>query len=138
MESLTEMVRSAVGYSLERQDSVRVEELPFDPTVSAGLVPDVVSAPNPWLEMLRAHIPDALALLGIVVMAMVFKKIMGKLPEPEAIVEEPPPLDMTAIMNRGTEKPPVKAPLATSADEVKVLVNKNNTQAVNLIRAMLN
>ena len=142
MEALTDIVRMAVGFSADRQDSIKIEEMPFNPSALpvAGIEPGAQT--NYWFDLARTYFPDALALAGIVVMAFVFRRIVASLPAaalapvavPKSIEEPVVPLPVV----RRSERPPPKSAMATSADEVKELVNKNNTQAINLIRSMLN
>ena len=77
----------------------------------------------------------------IIGMALVFKKIASAPLEteqqPQLTHSEQPSL---AMHQQGMLPEPANAKhaLAMTADEVKELVSKNNTQAVNVIRSMLN
>lgn len=138
LEALTEIIRSAVGFSAERQDVIKVDEVPFfENTDAAGLLA-APTLPNPWMEMAQRHFSDALAFMGILVIAFVFWRLFSKLSVPvvaAATAAAPAVLsESTAMTVNLSNGPGVRL---TSHEEVKQLVTQNNTQAVSIIRSML-
>ena len=134
LEALTEIVRSAVGFSADRADVIKVEELPFfDNADAAGpLAPPAL--PSPWLEVAQRHFSDALAFLGILVMAVVFWKMFSKLSVPMAATGGSTMGETGSMTVNLPSEPGVRM---APQEELKQLVTQNNTQAVSIIRSML-
>lgn len=127
---LTEVVRSAVGFSAERKDLIKVEELPF---AEVAIDPQTVAvAPVPWVELVREHLPDVLAFLGIAVMAFVFYRLINQQFKPVARLESKEQ-STSGTANIESQQPVV----VTIQEEVKTLVANNNAQAANLIKGMI-
>jgi flagellar M-ring protein FliF len=130
LEALTEIVRSAVGYSAARKDLIRVEEIPFS-DLASNAAPLLTPAPIPWLDLLREHLPDIMGFLGIAVMAYVFYRLINQQFKPPPRVEQP--VADTSTANIESDSPVV----VTLQEEVKTLVEHNNAQAANIIRNMI-
>jgi len=131
IQVLTEVVRSAVGFSAERKDLIKVEELPFN---EVAVDPQTVAAaPVPWMELLREHLPNVLAFLGIAVMAFVFYRLLNTQFKPVARLESAREQTTTGTANIESQQPVV----VTIQEEVKTLVANNNAQAANLIKGMI-
>lgn len=133
LEALTEIVRSAVGFSADRQDVIKVDELPFFENSDAvgPLAPPAI--PSPWLEVAQRHFSDTLAFLGILVMSVVFWKMFSKLSVPAAAPARAMG-EATSITVNMPSEPGVRM---AAQEELKQLVTQNNTQAVSIIRSML-
>lgn len=131
LEVLTDVVRSAVGFSTERKDLIKVEELPFN---EVAVDPAAVAvAPVPWMDLLREHLPNVLAFMGIAVMAFVFYRLLNTQFKPVVRPEAAREQSTTGTANIESQQPVV----VTIQEEVKTLVANNNAQAANLIKGMI-
>ena len=134
MNQLNEIVRSAVGYSAERQDVIKVEELPFTAEPVDSALP-VVAPTAVWMDMLMHNIGDILAFVGVAIMALVFYKLFSRTVVQTPLQRAGAALSSTSTSNTNSlQERPVNAVMQ---DEVKQLVSQNSAQAINLIRSMM-
>jgi flagellar M-ring protein FliF len=130
LSALTEIVRSAVGFSADRQDTIKIEEIAFSGESSeAKAAPAVAPA---WPEMLSNHIGDILAFAGIAIMALILYRMFSRVTLPPTA-----PHGSGSPYSRTTQLPPEKSQSIVMQEEVKQLVTANSAQAVNIIRSMM-
>lgn len=142
LRKLTEIVKSAVGFSAERKDVIQVEELPFiDPAIASG----PADAPPSPVDLFSQHFNNALAFAAIVIMLIVFWRLFAKLSQPEVIrvetvVAAGPGQMLEQFDGPDAEPeipmPPVK-PVPVEVKQVSKQVGANPDRAVHIIRSLL-
>jgi flagellar M-ring protein FliF len=135
LNSLTEAVKNAVGYTAERKDVVRVENAPeAAPALPSVAAPtSVVTGPS-VLQDLKNQVPDVAAVLGVIVLAFLLWRTMRRLTVSSetytATVGEQ--LSVPTQRNSATSNSPVYL-----QNRIQDLVGKNTEQATDIIRSLL-
>ena len=118
---LKNLIQSAVGAAA---NDVKVEEQEF-PAEAAPKEPEA-AASVPVVELLRPYLSDALAFVGILVMAFVLRRMFSKM-----TLEMPTTADIgPAFMAEQIRGP-------SPQEELRQVVSQKNPQAVDAIRSML-
>ena len=133
---LEEAVQSAVGYSVERNDVVRVLNAPAPVTVDEAFVPPPaqVTTVN-YVEMVERYMPGIATLLGVLVLGWIFYRSMKRLSTPTPVFEATVG-DATGTGVSATPSLDV-AQFQDLQHEAQDLVSKNSGQATAIIRGML-
>jgi flagellar M-ring protein FliF len=130
LDDLTASIREAVGFSPDRNDSIKITEVAFEvPALAASTASSSSSA----LDLVKGHVSDILAFAGVLLMAFIFWRMFSKLTVPVPVVATAKK-ELIRTLNNAPEARQVTVALS---EEVKQLVTENNTQAVNLIRSMI-
>jgi len=129
MQALTDIVNGAVGFSKERGDMVSVKELPFAQIAEAPAPPPAPEKVGPWTEWWQSiPISERLAFIGIVLMLAGFWWVFRKTSVP---AQPPAQVEPARTFVLPSDRH------VTVEEDVKELVTRNSSRAVNIIRSMM-